>query len=95
MREHQRKEGEHNATYVRFEDESGNPLLSRNVVIKVSATTGEIIDIVSEASPMTYMKDKNDRRLEILDVTSKEQVATPATQYRFLLPCKQGVNLAA
>ena len=37
------------ATYVRFEDEAGNPLPSRNVVIKVSATTGEIIDIVSEA----------------------------------------------
>ncbi len=41
--------GELNATYVRFEDEAGNPLPSRNVVIKVSATTGEIIDIVSEA----------------------------------------------
>ena len=38
-----------NATYVRFEDEAGNPLPSRSVVIKVSATTGEIIDIVSEA----------------------------------------------
>ena len=38
-----------NATYVRFEDEAGNPLPSRNVVIKVSASTGEIIDIVSEA----------------------------------------------
>lgn len=38
-----------NATFVRFEDEAGNPLPSRNVVIKVSATTGEIIDIVSEA----------------------------------------------
>ncbi|MDR6794361.1 hypothetical protein J2X12_002902 [Pseudarthrobacter oxydans] len=37
------------ATYVRFEDEAGNPLPNRNVVIKVSATTGEIIDIVSEA----------------------------------------------
>jgi hypothetical protein len=37
------------ATYVRFEDENGNPLPTRNVVIKVSATTGEIIDIVSEA----------------------------------------------
>ena len=37
-----------NATYVRFEDEAGNPLPTRNVVIKVSATTGEIIDIVSE-----------------------------------------------
>lgn len=36
------------ATYVRFEDEAGNPLPTRNVVIKVSATTGEIIDIVSE-----------------------------------------------
>jgi hypothetical protein len=38
-----------NATFVRFEDEAGNPLPSRSVVIKVSATTGEIIDIVSEA----------------------------------------------
>jgi hypothetical protein len=38
-----------NATFVRFEDEAGNPLPTRNVVIKVSATTGEIIDIVSEA----------------------------------------------
>lgn len=38
-----------NATFVRFEDEAGNPLPNRNVVIKVSATTGEIIDIVSEA----------------------------------------------
>jgi len=38
-----------NATYVRFEDEAGNPLPSRSVVIKVSATTGEIIAIVSEA----------------------------------------------
>lgn len=37
-----------NATYVRFEDEAGNPLPSRNVVIKVNATTGEIVDIVSE-----------------------------------------------
>jgi len=37
-----------NATYVRFEDEAGNPLVARTVVIKVSATTGEIIDIVSE-----------------------------------------------
>ena len=37
------------ATFVRFEDEAGNPLADRNVVIKVSATTGEIIDIVSEA----------------------------------------------
>lgn len=36
------------ATYVRFVDESGNPLSGRKVVIKVSATTGEIIDIVSE-----------------------------------------------
>jgi len=36
------------ATYVRFVDEAGNPLASRHVVIKVSATTGEIIDIVSE-----------------------------------------------
>lgn len=38
-----------NATYVRFEDEAGNPLPTRNVLIKVSSTTGEIIDIVSEA----------------------------------------------
>jgi len=38
-----------NATFVRFEDTNGNPLPSRNVVIKVDATTGEIIDIVSEA----------------------------------------------
>jgi len=37
-----------NATFVRFEDEAGNPLASRSVVIIVSATTGEIIDIVSE-----------------------------------------------
>lgn len=38
-----------NGTFVRFEDEAGNPLASRSVVIKVNATTGEIIDIVSEA----------------------------------------------
>jgi len=37
------------ATYVRFEDEAGNPLPTRNVVIKVDSVTGEIIDIVSEA----------------------------------------------
>jgi len=37
------------STFVRFEDEEGNPLPSRSVVIKVSSTTGEIIDIVSEA----------------------------------------------
>ena len=37
-----------NATFVRFTDEAGNPLPARKVVIKVSATTGEIIDIVSE-----------------------------------------------
>jgi hypothetical protein len=37
------------ATYVRFEDENGNPLEARNVVIKVDSTSGEIIDIVSEA----------------------------------------------
>ncbi|AYN57883.1 hypothetical protein PP640_gp30 [Arthrobacter phage Faja] len=37
-----------NATFVRFEDEAGNPLPNRNVVIKVDSTTGEIIDIVSE-----------------------------------------------
>ena len=36
------------ATYVRFVDELGNPLAGRHVVVKVSATTGEIIDIVSE-----------------------------------------------
>jgi hypothetical protein len=40
--------GELSATYVRFTDEAGNPLPARKVVIKVSATTGEIIDIVSE-----------------------------------------------
>lgn len=38
-----------NATYVRFEDENGNPLPTRNVVIKVDSTSGEILDIVSEA----------------------------------------------
>lgn len=38
-----------NATYVRFEDEDGNPLPTRNVVIKVDSASGEIIDIVSEA----------------------------------------------
>lgn len=37
------------ATYVRFEDENGNPLPTRNVVIKVDSATGEILDIVSEA----------------------------------------------
>jgi len=37
------------ATYVRFEDEAGNPLPSRNVVIKVDSATGDILDIVSEA----------------------------------------------
>jgi hypothetical protein len=37
-----------NATFVRFEDENGNPLTSRNVVIKVDSTTGDILDIVSE-----------------------------------------------
>jgi hypothetical protein len=36
-------------TYVRFVDQNGNPLTSRKVVIKVDSTTGEIIDIVSEA----------------------------------------------
>jgi hypothetical protein len=35
-------------TYVRFEDENGNPLPTRNVVIKVDSVTGEILDIVSE-----------------------------------------------
>jgi hypothetical protein len=38
-----------NATFVRFEDEAGNPLPSRNVVIKVDSVTGDILDIVSEA----------------------------------------------
>ena len=37
------------ATYARFVDESGNPLSGRHVVIKVSSTTGEILDIVAEA----------------------------------------------
>jgi hypothetical protein len=37
-----------NATYVRFEDENGNPLPTRNVVIKVDSVTGDILDIVSE-----------------------------------------------
>jgi hypothetical protein len=37
-------------TYVRFVDTNGNPLASRNVVIKVDAATGEIVDIVSEAN---------------------------------------------
>lgn len=37
-------------TYVRFVDTNGNPLTARNVVIKVDATTGEIVDIVSEAN---------------------------------------------
>ncbi|WP_324644139.1 hypothetical protein [Pseudarthrobacter sp. LT1] len=37
------------ATYVRFEDQNGNPLPARNVVIKVDSTTGDILDIVSEA----------------------------------------------
>lgn len=36
-------------SYVRFEDTDGNPLPARNVVIKVDAATGDIIDIVSEA----------------------------------------------
>jgi hypothetical protein len=34
--------------FVRFEDQNGNPLPTRNVVIKVDSTTGDIIDIVSE-----------------------------------------------
>ncbi|UDL14872.1 hypothetical protein PP357_gp25 [Arthrobacter phage Sarge] len=38
-----------NATYAKFVDENGNPLTGRHVVIKVSSTTGEILDIVSEA----------------------------------------------
>jgi hypothetical protein len=38
-----------NATYVRFVDEGGNPLAGKHVVIKVSSTTGEILDIVAEA----------------------------------------------
>jgi len=33
---------------VRFVDENGDPLPTRTVVIKVSASTGEILDIVSE-----------------------------------------------
>ena len=37
------------ANIVRFEDEAGNPLPTRNVVIKVDSTSGEILDIVSEA----------------------------------------------
>ncbi|WAJ32000.1 hypothetical protein OUO20_12445 [Arthrobacter sp. FX8] len=37
------------ATYVRFVDQNGNPIASRQVVIKVDSTTGEILDIVSEA----------------------------------------------
>lgn len=37
------------ATFVRFVDENGDPLESRHVVIKVHSTTGEILDIVSEA----------------------------------------------
>ena len=37
-------------TFVRFVDTNGQPLTARTVVIKVDATTGEIIDIVSEAS---------------------------------------------
>jgi hypothetical protein len=37
------------ATFVRFEDQDGNPLPTRNVVIKVDSTTGDILDIVSEA----------------------------------------------
>jgi hypothetical protein len=37
------------ATFVRFEDQDGNPLPTRNVVIKVDSTSGEILDIVSEA----------------------------------------------
>jgi hypothetical protein len=35
--------------FVRFEDQNGNPLPTRNVVIKVDSTTGDILDIVSEA----------------------------------------------
>lgn len=37
-----------NAAYVRFEDEDGNPLPTRNVVIQVDSVSGEILDIVSE-----------------------------------------------
>ena len=37
------------ATFVRFVDDNGGPLESRNVVIKVDSTSGEILDIVSEA----------------------------------------------
>lgn len=36
-------------TFVRFEDQDGNPLPTRNVIIKVDSTTGDILDIVSEA----------------------------------------------
>ena len=38
-----------NATFVRFEDEAGNPISVRQVVIKVNTTTWEIADIVTEA----------------------------------------------
>jgi uncharacterized membrane protein YkoI len=34
---------------VTFEDENGNPLPNRDVVIKVDSTSGEILDIVSKA----------------------------------------------
>ena len=40
---------EFKGAFVRFEDTDGNPLPSRNVVIKVDAATGDIVDIVSEA----------------------------------------------
>jgi hypothetical protein len=38
-----------NATYAKFVDENGNPLAGKHVVIKVSSTTGEILDIIAEA----------------------------------------------
>jgi hypothetical protein len=37
-------------TFVRFEDENGNPLAASHVVIKVDSATGEILDIVTEAN---------------------------------------------
>lgn len=38
-------------TFVPFEDEAGNPLSSRNVVIQVSATAAEIIGIDRRSKP--------------------------------------------
>lgn len=37
-------------TFVRFVDQNGNPLTASHVVIKVDSTTGEILDIVTEAN---------------------------------------------